>query len=611
MNSRSTWNWFLLAAALFAFIVLVERHWRQPPPGPQPVLPGFDPSAVTVVQVYPSGRAEIRAERTARSSGRPAAGTWRLTKPIVAPAQSARIEALLGALAQLKPSAPPLTGAELRDPLKADDAYGLASPQLTLVLQENGAVRQLRLGALSAPGDQVFVRVVGDERIFAVDAQLLSLIPREPIEWRETVFLDVQALSFDRLVLAHAGNVIEFQQDAPGSPWRMSRPLRARVNQNRLLEALQQLQSLRVAEFVTDDPNADLDAYGLQPAEIELTFLRGSNVAARVFLGRTNAQGLVFARRWDTPGVVALPAGPLQPWRRASFDSFRDRHLIAPTPRPAAIQVHGRDQFTLLAQSNGWQIVPEGFPVDSNLVEQTLAALAGFEVEFHKNAATEPDLRAAGLIEPAHWIRLLSGPPSGETSNLLGELRFGLTNEQRVLTARADEDSIYALRLEDFEQLPWNSWRLRERRLWQFSVADVVRVSARQAGRTREWLRAGTNAWTLAPGSQGFVNSFAVEETVHRLGELAATLWVTRLGTDAPEAQPDALQQRYGLGAEALAISCQLNDGSTRTVQIGRMAASGYPYAAVRLGSELWVFEFPRALHELIQAYLTPGSASP
>lgn len=614
MNTRSTWNWFLLAAALFAFIVLVERHWRTAPSGPSPVLPGFRAAAVTAVQVYPAGRFEIRAERvpaaaaTAVSGG---ASAWQLTKPITAPAQGARIEALLAALEQLKPSAPPLTPDRLREPLKADADFGLDTPQLTLVLQENGAARQLRFGTLSAPGDQVFVRVVGDEHIYAVDARLLTLIPREVTEWRDTTFVDVQALAFDRLLLTHAGNVIEFERDGPGAPWRMNRPLRARVNQNRLLEALQQLQTLRVAQFVTDDPNADLDAFGLQPAAVELTFARGTNTVARLFFGRTNAAGHVLARRQGVPGVVALPAEPLQAWRRASFDDFRDRHLIALTPPPVAVEVRGEDAFTLLAQTNGWRITPQAFPVDAAWADEALAMLAGFEIEFHKNAATEPDLRAAGLVEPARVIRLLGAPSTNGLTNVLAELRFGLTNEQRVLVARADEDSIYALRLADFERLPWASWQLRERRVWRFGVEEVAHVTSRRAGRTREWLRAGTNAWTLAPGSQGFVNSFAVEETVHRLGELAATLWVGRIPADAKPEELAAARQRYGLGPDGLSIACHLKSGATHTVEIGGIAPSGYPYAAVTLDRELWVFEFPRALYELVQAYLTPEAASP
>jgi hypothetical protein len=593
--------------------VLVERHWRQPPPGPQPVLPGFKAAAVTALHIYPAGQFEIRAERVAGSPATApatAASTWQLTKPLAAPAQAARIEALLAALEQLKPSVPPLTPDRLREPTGADAAFGLDTPQLTLVLQENGAARQLHFGALSAPGDQVFVRVVGDEHIYAVDARLLALIPREAAEWRDTAFVDVLALQFDRLLLTHAGNVIEFQRDAPGAPWRMHRPLRARVNQNRLLEALQQLHTVRVAEFVTDDPNADLDAFGLQPADVEIAFARGTNTVARLFFGRTNAAGHVFARRLGLPGVVALPAEPLQSWRRASFDDFRDRHLIALTP-PAAVEVRGEDSFTLLAGTNGWRIAPQSFPVDNAWADEFLITLAGVQVEFHKNAATEPDLRAAGLTEPARVIRLLGAPPTDGVTNVLAELRFGLTNDQRVLAARADEDSIYALRLTDFERLPWASWQLRDRHPWRFSVAEVARVVSRQGGQTREWLRADTNSWTLAPGSQGFVNSFAVEETVHRLGELSATLWVARLADDAKPEELAAARQHYSLGSEALSITCHLTSGAAHTVEIGRMAPSGYPYAAVTFGREFWVFEFPRALYELIRAYLTPAAASP
>ncbi len=594
MNSKHTWTWIIVAAVLFAFIFFFERHWRKPDTGPQAILPGFKAAAVTSVQVYPAGQFEIRAERTN--------GTWLLTKPISSPAQSIRIEALLDTLQRLTPAAPPLTARELRNHPKAEAEYGLENPQALLVLQQNEYSPHVRIGAPTAPGDQVFLRVEGIPDIFVVGADLLKLIPRATNDWRDTSFLNLQPLTFDRLIISNAANMIELQRGSTNNHWRMTGPIPARASDARILEFLQQLQSLQIAQFVTDDPAADRESFGLQPPALELALAHGTNPVARLYIGKTNGAGQVFARRRGLPGIVAVPAELPVAWRAASFSDFRDPHLLSLPSALGPVEVRGDDRFALLPQTNGWRLSPEAFPVDNKLADDFLAGLASFEVEFYKNAVTEPELRANGLIAPAREITLKLPATADATNGVFVQLAFGITNDNKVLVARADEDSIYALKLADFQQLPWASWQLRERRVAHFTEEDVSRLTIRQAGKVRELQRLGTNSWTLAPGSQGIINPFAIEETTHRLGELEATLWVEHAAKDLG---------RYGISTNSLALTFELKNGGKFAVAFGDLAPSQYPYAAVTLGQEAWVFEFPRALYELLLTYLTPTSNTP
>jgi hypothetical protein len=590
MNAKHTWAWFLTAALLFAFIFLFERHWRQPAPGPERVLPDFHAADVATIQVYPAGESEIRAERTN--------GGWTLTKPIAYPAQASRIETLLAALERLTPAAPPLTARELRQHPRAEAEYGLENPQATLVLDSS---RHLRFGRLTAPGDQVFLRVVGAEGVYVVDAGLLRLLPRATNDWRDTAFVDLRSLTFDRLLVTNAARGIEFQRDATHDTWRLMYPLKTRADTARLSSALQQLQQLQVAQFVSDDARPDLESFGLQPAELELVFARGTDPVARLSFGRTNAAGQTFARRQGVPGVVAVNGAPLALWR-VPINDFRDRHLLTLPRTPGPVAVRGADSFTLLPQSNGWRLRPADFPVDQALADDLLATLAQAEIEFYKDAVTEPDLRTNGLVSPAREITLMRPAAADGTNAVLAQLAFGVTNDHKVLVARADEDSIYALPLAVVQRLPWAGWQLRERRLWRFSENDVARLISREAGRTREVLRLGTNSWTLAPNSQGIINPFAIEETTHRFGELAATLWVERGAQELT---------RYGITTNSLALTFELKNGASHTVRFGASAPSQYPYAAVTLDQETWVFEFPLGLYAYVSDYLRPTSNTP
>ena len=85
-----------------------------------------------------------------------------------------------------------------------------------------------------------------------------------PRSWRRT------RTACDAIVLTNGAKVIELRRDATNHLWRMIRPLQARADSDRITDALQQLQAAQAAQFVTDDPKADLTTFGLQPADLDL-----------------------------------------------------------------------------------------------------------------------------------------------------------------------------------------------------------------------------------------------------------------------------------------------------------------------------------------------------
>jgi hypothetical protein len=165
-----------------------------------------------------------------------------------------------------------------------------------------------------------------------------------------------------------------------------------------------------------------------------------------------------------------------------------------------------------------------------------------------------------------------------------------------------DRNSVFAVRLADYQRLPAVSWQFRDRRIWQFTENDVARLTIRQNGKVRELLRAGTNQWAFAAGSQGIINEFAIEEAVHRLGELSAAAWLAR---------GDEQRVRYGFTSDAHTISIETKHGEKLNLEFGQVAASGLPCASVSLDGQSWIFEFPLALYQYVLSYLTIPAGGP
>ena len=595
MNSKTTGIWLVIAAALFAFIFVFEHYLRPVIAGPEALLPNLRLAAVTSVQVFPAGAPEIRASRTN--------GDWFLTKPVSYPAQNAATGALLDAIQKLAPAR--ISAAELREQKKSDAEFGFEKPQATIFITTGDQSRQLKVGDKTAPGDQVYLQVVALEGVFVADAGWLNLIPRDGDEWRDTALVNAGQNDFDWILLTNNAKVIELRRDATNRLWRMIRPLSARADTDHITDALQRLEAASVTRFITDDPKADLTAFGLQPADLDLWLGRGTNLAAAVHLGKSPAEDATqaYAKREGWNSVVTTARDPLALWR-GPWNDFRDTRLFELTAPVAEIEVRGQNNFILREQgSNDWQIVGGKFPADADNVQLFIKTLAGLRISaFVKDAVTASDLTNYGLATPQREIILR--PKAGDTNAAGVELDFGTVQTNGVFVQRPDENFIYAIPWQDFHRaFPEGDWLFRDRHIWNFNVNDVAQITIHQGGRTRQIVRNGPDKWSLAAGSQGLIEGKYIEQSAGRFGQLTAVAWI---GPNLPEADMTVM----GFKPDGLQITAGLKDGKVFTVDFGYPtvnfgANDNGVLAAVTLDGDRWAFEFPPVLYQFVLSYLT------
>lgn len=593
MSSRHTWFWSLLALGLFCFIFFYQRHVRNLIPIPASVLPGIKAGKVTRVQVRPMDQLEIRAERTN--------GSWTLKAPIEYPAQAVSVESLLAVLDRLVPTAR-ITSAELKNRPKADLEYGFSNAQASIILFEGeNRLAHLLIGSRTAPGDQVFVQVVGVEEVFVVDADLLSYVPKSANDWRDTTLLSLKPLAFDRIAVTNSGKYFELRRADSNALWRMTWPIQTRADHYKIEASFEQLQSVRIHQFVSDNPKSDPETFGLQPPELELVFAQGTNLLAHLQFGKspTNDNQHVFARSAGKATVVTVSKDLLDPWR-APVNDFRDPHLASLVGPVNQVEIRGSNTFQLVFQTNqSWQIQPQNWPADSETVARLLPAIGSLRiVQFVKDVVTDQDLPAYGLAAPSREFILRSVMPStnGPVTNVLAEIQFGTNSQDKVYARRADESFVYAVKIDDFLALPDAPWQMRDRKIWGFSENDIARIVIRQDGKVRQINRIGPHDWALAPGSQGIINDLAIEETARGLSQLNAAEWVA-VGADQRPA--------FGFATNGWSLALELKNGDKAVVEFGRESPTMYPYAGVTLENQWWIFKFPLLLYRDIQSYLS------
>lgn len=588
MNWKNTWTLVALAAGLFAFIFFIERRIPVGTIAPvQPLFAQFRPTTATSLQLRRGSEFTLALELT--NDG------WHFTKPFAYPAANFAVHSFLETLERVLP-ATQISPREILTRKQTVADFGFAEPPIVITLQRGDELpKQLRFGARTPAGDQVYVEVDGQPGLSVVNADLLDKVPRSPHDWRTTALFHLGDEKPDRVEISQRATFFALQLDATNKLWRLDRP-RHRADQFQVRHLLDKIQLALVTEFVADPPRPDDEAFGLQTPEFEITLASGA-LARKVQFGRspTNKPGLVYARLLSHSNVVlvsrsildALAAPPAQ---------LRERVIVPFTPDLVdVIEVEAEETFTVRKEAGGWKA--GDLQADPAFVSWWLTQLAQVEAtNFVRDIVT--DFAPYGLAPGQRQYKLFTTITNGGTATnvRVAEISFGTNGGGGVFARRKDEDSVYAVRQLDFSHMPIAAWQFREHRIWNFTTNQVARMAVRQGENIREVIRQPNNQWLGTKGWTADVNPFAMEETARGLGDLSAIMWMAR---------GESARQQFGFPTNPPQIIVELTGEKPQllTIEFGGQSPWLLPYALTTIDGQPTVFEFPWPLYADLQRY--------
>jgi hypothetical protein len=385
--------------------------------------------------------------------------------------------------------------------------------------------------------------------------------------------------------------------DSTNGQYYLFKPVAGRADRIKVNSILHRTQTAQVVEFVTDDPLADLDAYGLTRPEAELVYGVGSNDKVVVQFGKSPASNtnIVYARRLSDKNIVLVSLEAIQ----ITGHELRDRHLFSfGNDQIDTIEVAGPENFSARRQNNGvWILVdPKATLLDTDLINELLKYMGRIEGNVEKDLVA--DFTSYGLTKPArqYFLKATLTNASGMLTNrVVAQLDLGARQGDKVFVRRPDEPlTVYSLSTDDIYRLPMRSWQLNDRRVWSFSTNQVTRVFVRHGGVQRELLRSPAGEWSLAAGSTGIIKPFALEELLYQLGQLRAYLWVAR---------GEENKSRYGFAEtpDQLTIELKMADKPYQLDFGGFSPVSKLPYASTVIDGQTCVFEFPADVYWRMQ----------
>jgi hypothetical protein len=589
MSWKNTWILVGVAVALFGFIFLYERQLN--PSGVARRVPalfeGFKPTTATSIQLRRGNQFALALEKTNDA--------WHFTRPIAYPAAGFAVTTFLESLEKLIPVAY-ISASEIRARKQSSADFGFDAPPVVIAVERGEQRRELRFGSRTPAGDQVYVEIVGQPGYSVVGSEIIDRLPRGQHDWRDTALFHFGGEPVDRFEVTRPGAGFVLDLDPTNRLWRLTRTSH-RADQIQVRQLLEKVQSARAIEFVTDDPRVDVEPFGLQSPQIEVTLASGA-VAQKVQFGRspTNDATRVYARLMAHTNVVLVPKA-LVDLLSTPYADLRDRQLVAFAPDMIdAIEVRAEENFLVQRNANGSWTAGE-IPADPVFMTQWLSLLNQLQAaEFVKDVVT--DFAPYGLAPPQrqYTLRTTITNAAGPTNIVVAQLGFG-TNamSDRVYARRADEDSVYSIRLHEYTYMPKAAWQFREQRIWRFSTNQVSKISVVQDGAVREVLRQPDGEWVRVKGVAE-VNPFAFEELAWRLGELSALMWLDR---------GEAARARYGFTTNAPRLMVELRGEKPQvlTIEFGGRSPLLRPYALAVIDGQPTVFEFPWPLYADLQRY--------
>ena len=516
MNPRVTWLLVLIALGLGGYLYVAERRPGITVTGAGGTQVRFlpvDAQQVTAVELFRSNGI-VRVEREGKA--------WALRLPVAYAAESQAVDTLLDKLAKLRPRSW-IPGAQIgttgSDTWKA---FGLDDSATTLKLETKSGPVIFKFGAMAPMGRQFYFQPVGSDGVFTADLALRDLLPASADDWRDRSLVNLRELAADRIELRGNKTSFEAVLDRVTGIWRLTKPLAARADGDRLNKLLHTLDAVRVAEFVTDSPLANLDLYGLQPPESEVIISNGTNPVARLQFGTTstNQPATVYVRRLAQTNIVLAPALTAV-LLRAPLSSFRDHRLLPPLADTSRLEFAvGNEQTVVERSGTNWLVTAPGtFPARSEQMERLFTLLAAVTITDFPNDVVA-DYAPYGLAAPARTYTFKHG------TNAPLQLQFGArADAEHVFVRRLDEAGVYVVRLTDLLQLPESGEQLRD---FRFAATNVVKVAIFQKGNARTLARGADGQWSVAAGTAGNLFSPAVEETLHRLGDLDTVPYTVR-----------------------------------------------------------------------------------
>ena len=526
MKWKATFVLFLIAAGVFAYLVLVERHRLNTADAAREAqnVVHFDREKIEGI-IIQNGDDKIDVRKRGDK--------WRLEMPIKDQADASAVNNLLLDLENWQKEASISVKEMEADKSKLSD-FGLAQPKLRLKLSGDKAPPEIFFGKDAAVEGKMYVRFANSKETFLVDQSVKKAIDKKPEEFRDRKLTDLILAQVVRVVLKTSAGEMELQKQA--DHWEITKPLHARADDQKVNDLVAQITTARIQQFIADD-KGDLHPYGLADARGSITLFTQEDKSGAP--GQTLQIGgapekekdQVYVRFASRGFVYTLPK-KIEELLNIKPDDLRDRHLARVDTKfldRVTIDAPGKGKTVLARKDENWTISNRNnIAANSTEARHLIEMIQNEQVtKFVENVAS--NLAKYGLDKPQLTVTFSSFASENTAETKAGEqpfasVAFGKVEDDNVFARVGDEPFVVAVRRAFLDQILTDPIQWQDPVIFSFKPEQIHRLNVK-SDKELELVRGAKNDWTWAKGT-GPINQTNVNSVASTLATLRATKWI-------------------------------------------------------------------------------------
>jgi hypothetical protein len=569
MKWKTTVALLIITGAVFAYVFIVERKAPDVPEALRQagkIIKNFDPDKVDGI-VIQNGDDKIELRRQDKK--------WRLETPIKDQADSSAIDNILLELESWQKDAT-ISAKEIEAEKDKLAEFGLNKSKLRLKLLGQDAPPEIFFGKDAVLEGKMYVRFENSKQTFLTSQSVKKAIEKKAEDFRDKKLTDLITAQVMRVLLKIPAGEMELQKKA--DHWEITRPLRARADDQKIGDLIARVTTAQIQQFVADD-RGDLHPYGLAEPRGSITLFgqddkQGQMLQIGAVPEKNKDQVYV---RFSARGFVYTLPKKIEELLDAKPNDLRDRHLVRIDTKNLdriTIDAPGKGKAVLARKGEEWTIANKNnAPANSGETQRLLDTLQNEQVaNFVEDVAS--NLSKYGLDKPQLTITFSSFASENTAETKAGEqpfasVAFGKVDGDNVYARVSDEPFVLAVHKDLLNRIFTDPLQWQELSIFKFKPEQIHRFTA-TTDKEIALVRGANNEWTWAKGS-GPINQINAQSLLNTLSNLRAVRWI---GATVPQQGLDKPQL-------TITFTTSPDDKAVRKLRVGANAPDGMWFAKV------------------------------
>lgn len=575
MKLKNTLLLLVLAGAIYGFIHFYES--KQPSTQEAAERAGrvvqFDRDKITKIAIR-TNDTKIDLEKKSDA--------WFLERPVRDRADSTAINQLFTTAEALKSEQTIATDKQSDGKDQMKD-FGLNNPEMRVTFTGGEKPVEILFGKDAAVEGKVYVRLDNSKTAHVISNDLKNQITKKVDEFRDHRLSDVVGTQVKKVLFKTGAGEIEAEKK--DEHWSLSKPFKARGDDQKIGDLIAQAANAKVESFVADSSNLSL--LGLQEprGSVSLTVEgRKEPVVLQIGGPLEKEKEKIYVKLSTRDSVMVAPSS-LESLLNTKPNDVRDRNLLrveSDIVDRITIESPGKDKLVLARKGESWvrKVDGQDQPINVAAARRLLSELQRVQViDFVADVATE--LPKYGLDQPSVKLTLSSYASENTAETKAGEkpivsVLFGKTGDDSVYAKLDDEPFVVSVPrgLLDFAATDPILWQ--DLSILQYKTDDITGLEITREGQPTITLeRDKDKNWALSKGD-GKVNQINTQSLTNTLASLRAVRWV---GAPTPEqglTQPKiTIAFKTTTGAGKLLIGSETPDHLAYATAEGRTGTFG------------------------------------